>query len=828
MNSKILEIIGFVISIVRAHLLMSVIILIVLFIFIIRLWIKYLAIKRSLEMVFLRILIPRMDTQQGREVERSVQEDFKIKTGKMEQFIAAIHSIYRNSPVKWFTGQDYISLEIMAQHSKPEVGVEIEFYIVCPERYEDLITKQITGFYNDASVERVSDYKIFTKGFKTAATKLRLTEEKFLPLRTYQNFETDPLNGVVNTLSGLGLNEGAALQIMIRPKGSFWTKKAYKKVSKMFQGKKYQGGNPMSIVGDLGNIMLHGPLPAHVPGQSSPDSERLTPGQEERVKQIESKLSKPCFNSVIRLVASAQNGVRAESIINTMLSAFRQFGLQNLNNLEYKKYFKINIVKKFIYRFMDWGRYKMILSSEEIATIFHFPNAIFNPSQVIKWLKFKTAPAPAILPSDGVLLGYNKFRGKRRDIKISMKDRFRHLYIIGQTGMGKSVLLKSIIKQDLKRGNGVCVVDPHGDLVEDVLEWIPRERADDVILFDPSDRERPLGLNLLEAKTADEKDFIALDAMNMMIGLYGNEIFGPRIQDYFRNGCLTLMDDEEEGGAITDIVRLFTDDAFQRYKVSKVKNPIVKSFWVNQMANTGQREKQEMIPYFAAKFGSFITNSTMRNIVGQTKSAFDFSEAMNNKKIILAKLSKGLIGDINANLLGMIFVNKIQVAAMRRQMLPKEERVPFFLYVDEFQNFVTEAFESILSEARKYKLGLIIAHQYIGQLIKDGKDEKIKNAVFGNVGTMLNFKIGAADAEYMAKEMGPVFNDQDLIGLEGFNACLKLNVNNIISRPFSLNTIKDFEKGDVDAREVYRQLSRLKYGRDVTFVDKEIRMRIGA
>jgi len=796
------------------------------FILLIKFYQRQLALKRSSELIFLRILVPRMDTQQGRETERSVQEDFKVKIGKMDQLIASLHSIYNSKPSRFFLGQDYISLELMADHIDIEKGVEIQFYIACQKKYESLITQQVTGFYNDCNIERTTDYKLFKKGFKTTSTKFYLTEKDYYPIRTYPNLETDPLNGIVNTLGDLEIGEGAAVQLIIRPKGTWWSKKAYKKTRKMFQGKKY--GSAASVIGDLGNIILHGPDQSNTPGYQSNESERLTQSQEELVKQIENNIGKPCFDTSIRIVTSAQTKHKADKLLQTIISSFRQFGNQNLNSLDYKNFFKFNVVKYFILRFLDKRKYRMILSSEEIASIYHIPNAIFNPSPLIKWLKFKSAPAPATLPNDGLLIGHNNFRGKNRDIRIAQEDRFRHLYIIGQTGMGKSVLQKTLIKQDLKLGNGVCVVDPHGDLIDEVLEWVPRERADDVILFDPSDTDRPLGLNLLEAKTADEKDFIALDAMNMMIGLYGNEIFGPRIQDYFRNGCLTLMDDDEEGGAITDIVRLFTDDAFQRYKVSKVKNPIVKSFWVNQMAKTGEREKSEMIPYFAAKFGSFITNSTMRNIVGQVKSAFDFSEAMNSKKIILAKLSKGLIGDINANLLGMIFVNKIQVAAMRRQALPKEQRIPFFLYVDEFQNFVTDAFESILSEARKYRLGLIIAHQYIGQLIKDGKDEKIKNAVFGNVGTMLNFKIGATDAEYMAKEMAPVFNESDLINLEGFNTCIKLNVNNIISRPFSMNTLKDFENGDKEAAEAYKQLSRLKYGRDVTFVDKEIRMRIGA
>jgi len=318
-----------------------------------------------------------------------------------------------------------------------------------------------------------------------------------------------------------------------------------------------------------------------------------------------------------------------------------------------------------------------------------------------------------------------------------------------------------------------------------------------------------------------------------MVKMFGEEIFGPRIQDYFRNGCLTLMDDDE-GGAITDLVKLFTDDEWQKYKVSKVKNPIVRSFWEKQMAQTGQREKQEMIPYFAAKFGQFYTNTLIRNIVGQTTSAFDISKCMNEGKIILMNLSKGLVGDINAQLLGMIVVSKIQVAAMRRQRQTNEERKDFFLYIDEFQNFVTPSIESILSEARKYRLGLILAHQYLDQLEKDSKlsgNVSLKGAVFGNVGTMMFYKIGPQDAEVCAKEMAPVFSEQDLINIDAFKGAMKLSVDGQPSRPFSIDVPRPWldktYPRDEQASEAYKQLSRLTYGRAKEFVDREIMRRIG-
>lgn len=475
----------------------------------------------------------------------------------------------------------------------------------------------------------------------------------------------------------------------------------------------------------------------------------------------------------------------------------------------------------------------MIFSSEELASLFHLPNVRYNRGPTIAWQNFKIAPAPANLPADGILLGHNHYRGQTHEVRLKREDRFRHFYVIGQTGTGKSSILQVMVRQDLKNGDGLCVIDPHGSLIEDILPFIPRERADDVIYFNPADLERPMGMNLLEATTDEEKDMVALDAMNIMIKLFDEEIFGPRIQDYFRNGCLTLMDDPE-GGALTDIVRLFTDDDYQRYKVAKVKNPIVKSFWMHQMAKTGAREKQEMIPYFAAKFGAFTTNTMMRNIIGQAKSAFDFFNVMQQGKILLMNLAKGETGEINSKLLGLIIVSKIQMAALKRQRMPKHERRDFFLYIDEFQNYVTESIEVILSEARKYRLGLNIAHQYLAQLEgteakKGARKVSLKDAVFGNVGSIMNYKIGAQDAEYMGKEMAPVFSEQDLINLDKFKACMKLSIDGQPSRPFSVTPVNPYtETGDKSLSEALKQLSRLKYGRPREYVSREIIRRIGA
>lgn len=774
--------------------------------------------ERAQKLQYLLVTIPRKD--QPQEKEQSPEKDVKEVIGAAEQLLAGLHSIVKKDMQSFIEGQRFLGFEISATNfSEQQVGQEIKFHVICTPTLRGLVEKQITAFYHDALIQEDPSHTIFTENCQTAGVSLSLNKPFYYPLKTYKNLDADPLSDITNVLGELELDVGAAIQILLQPVTNSWMKRSHQQSKNIRQGKGGVSTNP--VIG--GMQTLFGAL-----SKSQQNAPQLSSTQEEQMKAMEEKTKKGAFNTIVRVVISAPEKAQAEAELQSILSAFGQFEDQTLNGLSgnYTVNTSDSVVESYIEHNILGGGHPMLLNYEEIASLFHFPHSFYNRTPGIKWLTFKVAPAPASLPQTGILLGYNLYRGKKREVRIQEKDRFRHLYMIGQTGMGKSVLQKFLAKQDIAEGKGVCVVDPHGDLIDDILDWIPPERSEDVIVFDPADTDRPVGLNILEAQTPEEKEFIAQDAMNMMIGLFGNEIFGPRLQDYFRNACLTLMDDEEEGGAITDVVRLFTDDEWQKYKVKKVKNPIVKQFWTKQMAATGAREKEEMIPFWAAKFGAFITNSTMRNIVGQTKSSFNFSDAMDQKKILLVKLAKGLIGDINANLLGMIFVNKIQVAAMRRAGQEKSERVPFFLYVDEFQNFVTDAFESILSEARKYKLGLIIAHQYIGQLVKDN-NEKVKNAVFGNVGTMLNFKIGATDAEYMSKEMAPTFTANDLINLEGFHSCLKLNVNNIISVPFSLMTVKDFEEGNKEMAKAVTQLSRLRYGKDRRFVEKEILTRIG-
>ncbi len=791
---------------------------------------KKIALKRAIDMVFLEIKIPKRESKDDREhdSEQFANKDFKeMSCGAMAQFFESLYSTYSGGWHRFLTKQDPISFEYVVLDGL------IYFYVACVSDLAPIMEKQITAFYPGAVVEIKEDYNIFDPNSKVVATYLTANKEYWFPFKTYENMNVDPFNAIVNSLSKIAENEGAAIQVMLRPKKSGWQEKGRKVANDLFQNKKssgYSWYNPIGWLAGIFELLIKG---EKVVDSGSQANERNTPLTDEEIKAMESKNSKPGFETLIRLVSSASTLREAQVNLSAMKSAFTQYTSSNANSFGFTSWHNKNkLISNFVFRNFDSPLHvkPMIISTNELASIFHFPNARFNTNPNISWQNYKITPAPSNIPTEGLLLGHNTYRGQKRKICMKDEDRFRHFYVIGQTGTGKSSQFETMIRQDFKNGKGLCVIDPHGTLIENIMPFIPRERADDVIYFNPSDLERPMGLNILEASSPEEAEMVALDAMNIMIKLFDEEIFGPRIQDYFRNGCLTLMADPA-GGAITDIVRLFTDDDFQKMKVKHVKNPIVRSFWENQMAKTGAREKQEMIPYFAAKFGQFVTNSMMRNIIGQAKSAFDFSEVMQGNKILLMNLSKGTVGEINSKLLGLITVQKIQMATLRREKIKKEERKDFFLYIDEFQNYVTDSIESILSEARKYRLGLNIAHQYIAQ-IDDSAGKKgvnLKDAIFGNVGTIMSYKIGAQDAEHMAREFAPVFSDQDLINMDKFKGVIRLAVDSQPSRAFSITPVNPgLETGDYEAAEAFKQLSRLKYGRDKDFVEREILRRIGA
>ena len=546
------------------------------------------------------------------------------------------------------------------------------------------------------------------------------------------------------------------------------------------------------------------------------------------LEAVENKVTKSGFDTSVRIVVVSKDKESAKSHLSNISSSFAQFN----GDLNYLKSRVIRqkgaFIEDFIYRyhpmFHVFGNKKSILSVEELASIYHFPNkAITTPH--IKWVYSKTAPAPSAIPESGIYLGVSSYQGTKRPVYISDEDRMRHMYIVGKTGVGKSEFLKDLVIQDIRNGQGVCFIDPHGDAVEDLLNLIPPERAEDVIYFNPSDSERPIGLNLLEANTEDQKHFAATAVINMMYKLfdpYKTGIVGPRFEHAVRNAMLTAMSDE--GSTFVEVMRILTDSRYVQELLPKVTDPIVRRYWTDQIAQTSDFHKSEVLDYITSKFGRFVTNRMIRNIIGQSESSFSLRRVMDEGKILFINLSKGTIGEENSSFLGLILVPRILMAAMSRTDVPKEQRRPFYLYVDEFQNFATPDFAVILSEARKYALALCVANQFIGQV-----EEEVKNAVFGNVGTIVSFRIGTTDANYLQHEFAPVFAEDDLLNIEKYHVYIKTTVNNEPVPPFSMDLFRDMDK--LKAMEnpkvagIIKEMSRLNYGRDLKLVEAEIARR---
>jgi hypothetical protein len=784
---------------------------------------RRIATERSLGMVFLRVIIARKDSDSDEK--KDTVKDFREQISIMEQLFASLKSLHSSHFKSWFFGQEYLSLEYVAHQD------ELYFYVIVPQKSKLLVEKQIIGFYPDCLIEETPEINIFEWRKVVRGDIMMMKKAQEFPIRTYTKLESDSMNGLLSALGSLSSDESACIQVLLRPVDDDWQdtiKRKIRKLEKKTNNHSHISYNPLHWLRGLISLIVSDPEDSMKHAEESGENAEEPIDEEGLMKE---KVKKTGYATTIRIIVTGNDETNIEAELKSIISAFSQFASPAYNRFKPMKRKSLSLlVEHYIFRQFAWWQRAPILNSEELATLYHFPHNKYNKQPEIRWQRFKVVKAPVNIAKEGLYIGDNVFRGESKPIFVKNEDRFRHFYVIGQTGTGKSSILQVMARQDLRNKKWIAVMDPHGDLAKDLLPFIPKSRADDLIYFDPGDLSRPMGLNLLEANNEDEKQMVVADATNIMIKLFGSEIFGPRIQDYFRNGCLTLMDCPT-GGAITDLIRLFTDENFQRERRTTLKNPIVRTWWDHTYAKMGDREKGEIIPYFAAKFGQFITNTLMRNIVGQTKSAFDIADIMNHEKILFASLSKGVLGDLNSNLLGLILVSKIQIAAMKRQQMATADRKDFFLYIDEFQNYVTDSIESILSEARKYRLGLVIAHQYLGQLQKSDALTKsnlnLKDAIFGNVGTMMTYKIGPEDAEMMGKQFAPIYSDQDFVNMDKFKAAIKLSVDGQPTPGFSLNVpLPWLEKGDIVTGNALKELSRLKYGREREFVEKEIIYRI--
>ncbi len=712
-----------------------------------------------------------------------------------------------------FYGQRHFAFEIVGSQGF------VYFYVAVPIALAEVVKQAIVSAYPAARLEEVADHNIFSRVGKMNGTiggELTLKEPYAYPIATYQDLKRDAMQSLLNALSTLDKEDGAAIQILLRPADPSWRKNATATASK-----KRKGNDKKLHAADI----LKGVAVAFVKvpesggkGESKPELSSL---DQNILDAIDDKTRHPGFEVLIRVVASSNISQRSQAILGNIVASFSLYDAPGKNGFKYTPAKDIDsLVTACIMRFFPQQSKKTILNSIELATLFHFPDQRNIPTSQLTRQDSKQVDGPRNVPEDGMLLGYNVFRGAKKPIRLGLGDRQRHMYVVGQTGTGKSTFLENLALQDMLNGNGFAFVDPHGDVVERLLAMVPKERTEDVIYFSPAEMDYPMGLNLFEFNTPDQKDFLIQEALNMLYKLYDPQhqgIMGPRYEHLFRNAALTIMADPE-GGTFVDIPKLFRDPQYVQQKLQHVTDLNVREFWQKEMPQS-QRSNEfgDVVSWFVSKFGAFLSNEMMRNIIGQTKSAFDLRDVMDNKKILLVNLSKGRTGELNSKLLGMVFVMKFQAAAMSRSNIPEDERVDFSLYVDEFQNFSTDSFATIMSEARKYHLNLIVANQFTTQLTPE-----IRDAVFGNMGTIVSFRIGQNDVESLGKYYQPIFIGDDLLRVPNHNTIVRTLIGGVPTQPFSMATLPALGTPNPRLAEALKQLSNAKYGRPKAGVEKDI------
>ncbi len=741
----------------------------------------------------------------------SENKDFKAELAHFEQLLGSLAAIK-----KPFTFEVAV----------PHVGEEIHFYLAVPKLSSEVAAKQVLGLWSGASVTQVTDdFNIFNPHGEAVAAYVKQKEHYGLPIRTYNELGIDSFEPIVGALTKINeIGEGAAVQVIMQPAPAGTKKEVQHAIERLKKGepfKKVFRSDFVRSFSEAGEVLN----PKTKEKKMEEKQERVV--DEEAAKALQAKIMKPLFFVNVRLVASAGSPFQANDILDGLAAGFSQFGSPTRNDLRViKPRNPDKLIRKFIFREFDASQ-SMTLSSEEIASFYHLPISSTETPHV-KWLKSKEAPPPENLSKQGALLGYSNFRGESRPIYITDEDRRRHIYVIGQTGTGKTTEISSMLIDDIQAGKGVAIIDPHGEFAEKALAKIPKERVEDVIYFDPGDLARPMGINMLDYNFSrpEEKTFIVNELLGIFDKLYDLKTTGgPMFELYMRNALLLLMEDmPNEEATLIEVPRIFTDTAYRVRKLERIHNPTVIDFWEKEAIKTsGEQSLANMAVYVSSKFTAFISNDYMRPIIGQPKSAFNFRDVMDNGKILLINLSKGKIGDINSNLLGMIFIGKILMAALSRvEIADESKRRDFYLYIDEFQNFATDAVATILSEARKYHLSLTMAHQFIAQL-----KENIRDAVFGNVGTQLVMRVGPQDAEFLVKQFEPVFNKNDLISIDNLNAFVRLLVNGQTSRPFNMKmNTSSWAPGNAELAVKLKEYSRVKFGQDRQVVEDEIYRRL--
>lgn len=767
--------------------------------------------ERGLKMVPMLIHLPPTsdDIDGGGRDARDVTDETISKAQVLYNIIAS--TVTKGFKSKFY-GQRHIAFEIIAAK-----GV-VNYYTAVPVALVPVVEQAITSAYPSARLEEVEEHNIFSSVGKISGTiggELVLKKNYSNPIATFQETKRDTMQSILNSLSSLTKDDGAGIQILLRPAPDKWTKNAMAAAAKIRKDKG-KSKSTLSLKG-VGEALWKPPEVK----ETKPEDKQLSTLEQAKVDAIEEKTRHPGYEVLIRIVASSNTASRSQTILSNIGAAFALFDAPGRNGFKFVPAKVIeNFVTAFIFRFFPPEVNQNILNSVELATLFHFPDQKNTPTSQLQRQASKQVDGPNNVPDHGLLLGYNEFRGTKKEIRLTDSDRRRHMYIIGQTGTGKSWFLENLALQDMLDGKGFAFIDPHGDTAEALLSMVPKERTEDVIYFAPGEMDYPLGLNLFEFQYKEQRDFLIQEAINMLYKLYDPQrqgIIGPRYEHLFRNAALTVMAGPD-GGSFVDIPKLFNDKQYVNQKLKYVTDQTVLDFWLKEMPGSERsNEFGEVKSWFVSKFGAFLSNEMMRNIIGQTKSAFNLRDVMDDGKILLVNLSKGKTGELNAKLLGMIFVMKFYAAAMGRANVPEEQRRDFTLYVDEFQNFSTETFSDILSEARKYHLSLVVANQFVGQL-----SDEIRDAVFGNVGTVVSSRTGANDADFLVKYFSPTFDAEDLTKMPNYNWVAQMLMNGVPTQPFSMKTIPRMGTPNPQLMQALKRLSAAKYGRPKAVVEKEI------
>lgn len=734
-----------------------------------------------------------------------------------EQLFSVIHGILKEDGE-----ENHFSFEIVVKNEK------IKFVVVCNEVLSSHLESQIYAQYPMAQITRIADYTNEFSDYQIIrGSGIRLLKNDFLPILTFRNFEVDPLSAITSSLSQVKVDEGLSIQILTKPRPDNWQMGGYEAISKI-KKKEFSDKKDEFVIFRflrfllkiIGFILTRILAPASTPEKETKGKviTGLSQSEEVTVSGIENKLTRSGFDSYIRVISFSNNSLSAEQNFRSCIATFSQFSRTNLNSfIEQKELDSKKLLEDFKLRRLDLSS-SYILNTEELASIYHLPSLSVDIPN-IDWAPIRQNEIPDNLPNkNSVLIGKATYRNKSVEFGIKEgTDRLRHMYMIGKTGTGKSSLFLNMIIQDILNGNGVGVIDPHGELIRDVLDYIPEERIKDVVLVDPSDFERPIGINIMQLEEGESIDRAAAEIVNAFKSIFADS-WGPRLEYILRNTVKAIM--SVEGTTVLGIKRVLEDDDYRKFITTQLKDPVLKKFFEKEFAEfkSNNKLKTESISPIQNKIGPFETIQIIRNILCQRNSTINFTDIMNSKKIFLFNLSKGMLGDDVKNLFGSLIVSKLQSTVLKRANISADERSPFYLYIDEFQNFTTDTFQSILSESRKYGLGLYLTHQFIEQL-----SETMRAAVIGNVGTIVTYSLGSRDASVMKEVFAPYYDEIDIQNLPNFNIITKLIVDGTTTKPFTAEIIRPWTRYQKTGnKEKIIEYSRNTYGSDRVVVDSRV------